>query len=329
MGIKEPLISILIPLYNVETFVEKCLNSLFENTIIKDCEVIICNDGSTDSSFEIVKKICDLHSDLNVVLIDNEKNQGLPKTRQILLDAAKGKYIICVDSDDYVEKNYLESLYNCAETNSADITSCNGRYENVDGSFICMQNMKFGETPLETVCDILLNKNYGYVWSRLIRRDFILQNNISWNPAITIYEDFVIIIKVLLANPKCAYVDECLYHYIKRSNSMVSLFFTERLFEKHFVAFQELERLFNPIKSKDLERAFLFRKLIIRYNVLFKSAKSVMKKNFRIFPETNKVLDDPIVKYSKVKILLMKLQSKSKFLSYTLICIYRFFKKVK
>ena len=109
-----PKVSVLIPVYNVRDYVERCLRSVFNNTIIQDCEIIIVNDCSTDDSEKIIIDLIQEYSQLNIQFLKHDCNKGLAATRNTAFLLAKGEYIICVDSDDWIENNYLEELYNKA-----------------------------------------------------------------------------------------------------------------------------------------------------------------------------------------------------------------------
>ena len=114
---EEIKISIIVPVYNVEKHIEKCLDSILEQTL-KEIELIVINDGSTDNSLKKIKKY---KEDKRIIII-NKKNEGLTKTRNIGFKIAKGKYIYNMDSDDYLESNKaLEKLYNKIEKDDLDI----------------------------------------------------------------------------------------------------------------------------------------------------------------------------------------------------------------
>ena len=116
-------ISVLIPVYNVEQYIEKCAESLFKNTIANECEFIFTNDGSTDSSIQRLNTLIEKFPELknNIVVLQHEKNMGLGATRNTGFDNAKGKYIICTDSDDWVEPDYLEKLFETAEKDASSL----------------------------------------------------------------------------------------------------------------------------------------------------------------------------------------------------------------
>lgn len=117
---KRPLVSVLIPVYNVEKYLRKCLDSVLSQTLV-DIEVVCINDGSTDASLQILNEY--QKRDRRVVVISKE-NGGLPSARNAALDVAKGRYVGFVDSDDFVEKNMFEKLYQTAVEHQSDIVIC-------------------------------------------------------------------------------------------------------------------------------------------------------------------------------------------------------------
>ena len=123
------LISIIVPVYNVELYIEKCINSLI-NQSYKDIEIILVDDGSTDSSGDI----CDHFSSLDKrITVIHKKNGGLSDARNVALDVAKGKYVTFVDSDDYIKENYIEYLYYLLNKYNSDISICEFDYMNESG----------------------------------------------------------------------------------------------------------------------------------------------------------------------------------------------------
>ena len=108
-----PRLSIIVPIYNVEKYLPRCIESILNQTF-KDFELILVNDGSTDSSYEILKEYENKYDNFRVI---NQKNGGLSAAKNAGIKIAKGEYIAFLDSDDYLDKNFLETLYNMAVNN--------------------------------------------------------------------------------------------------------------------------------------------------------------------------------------------------------------------
>ena len=135
-----PKVSIIIPVFNVENYLERCLKSVIAQTF-KDIEIIIINDGSIDKSLEICKKFAE--SDKRIILI-NQKNSGVSAARNTGIDIATGKYLSFVDSDDFITPDMIEFLLTNLEEHDADISSC--------GMYDCyIQNNKIQEKTLSII----------------------------------------------------------------------------------------------------------------------------------------------------------------------------------
>ena len=117
---KTPLVSVLIPVYNVEKYLSRCLDSLINQTLT-DIEIICVNDGSTDDSLKILRQYQE--KDNRIVIVD-KKNGGLPSARNAGLDRARGQYVGFVDSDDYVEPSMFETLYKTAKKKNSEVVIC-------------------------------------------------------------------------------------------------------------------------------------------------------------------------------------------------------------
>ena len=117
---RRPIVSVLVPVYNVEKYLPRCLESILQQTL-SDIEVICVNDGSTDQSAQILENYAEI--DKRIIVITKE-NGGLPSARNAALNKACGKYIGFVDSDDYIQPDMFEKLVNTAEKKSSDIVIC-------------------------------------------------------------------------------------------------------------------------------------------------------------------------------------------------------------
>ena len=125
-------ISVIVPVYNVEKFIKRCLDSIINQTT-KDLEIILVNDGSTDNS----GKICDEYAKLdNRITVIHKENGGISSARNIGLDVATGEWIAFVDSDDYIEKDMYEVLYKTAIEKNVDICACFFKYLTVDNKIL-------------------------------------------------------------------------------------------------------------------------------------------------------------------------------------------------
>ena len=213
---EEDLISVIIPVYQVEKYIERCLKSVINQTY-NNIEIVLIDDGSKDQS----GKICDEYAkrDKRIIVI-HKKNEGVSITRNVGLDNAHGNYITFVDSDDYVDEKYIENLYRQAKINNADI-SITGTQDFKD-DFERIIKFRPYESVLnkEKAIKELLSEKYFtcVIWGKLYKRE--LWNNIKFNPQTKIAEDFEVIY-LLLKKANIVSIDttDLLYFYRIRPDS--------------------------------------------------------------------------------------------------------------
>lgn len=210
------LITVIVPVYNVEKYLRKCVDSILAQTY-QNLEIILVDDGSKDHS----GSICDEYAaqDERIVVIHKE-NGGLSDARNVALDIAKGTYITCVDSDDYLAEDYVEYLYLLLINNSADISICSYKKIYDDGQLDdCQENLHVfnDEEALEEL--LYQRKIVPSAWCKLYRRE--LFEGIRY-PKGMYYEDFAIIYK-LLSKCKKVVMGECQkYYYLQRQDSIMN-----------------------------------------------------------------------------------------------------------
>ena len=247
----QPKISVLIPVYNVEKYIERCIRSLLANTVIKDCEVIIVDDCSPDNSIEIVKNILKEVSDLKekFILCSHDCNRGLAAARNTALLQAHGKYIICVDSDDWVEKDYLEQLYNCAEKNNADVVMCNLIKETKGSSEIIIEKARSNNY----VMDLLMGNLHGWLPEKLIKLSFLREHNINWIEGLNMCEDLLIMTKVFYFAKKIIHLDKALYHYDCTNESSLSASLNENKINQLINVVKEIENFLPETYKEEIK----------------------------------------------------------------------------
>lgn len=203
-----PKVSVTIPVYNTSIYLRQCLDSLCSQTL-REIEFIIVNDGSTDSS----GKICDEYSKMDSrIKVIHQNNSGLASARETGLKNATGEYIIVCDSDDWVEIDMYERLYNYANSKDADIVVC-GYYTEYQDDRQSSSFTIFKEKN-EIVDNIdLLFRGSGASWAKLVRRSLFIKNDIHYEPGINLSEDSLIVYKLMLTNPKVVQIPQPLYHY--------------------------------------------------------------------------------------------------------------------
>ncbi len=206
-------LSIIVPVYNVEKYLERCLESLVNQTI-KEYEIIIVVDGSTDNSIKIVKKYKEKYS--NLIKYVETENRGLSAARNYGIDLAKGEYIGFVDSDDYVATDMYEKLYNCAKDNNYDVVVCD--YCKITDEK--QKEVKLEITSNSTLDEIVVNSR-PYACNKIFKKNIFKKYNLKF-PEGLIFEDICTVYPLLMRSKQIGYVNESMYFYCyNRSGSIM------------------------------------------------------------------------------------------------------------
>lgn len=257
-----PKFSIIIPVYNVEKYLKKCLDSVFNQTY-KDYEVIVVNDGTKDSSMDIVK-------DYNVKVI-NQKNQGLSAARNAGVKVATGDYLIFLDSDDYWEKNLLKELSKSLKNNPDLVRfQINEVYE--DGRVIPYQEESF--TNLSGPDAFKKIVKYHFVenaWCYAISKKYYLENKFEFKTG-TIHEDFGLIPLIIMKAKKVNSINYLGYNYLQRQGSIMSNKNYEKTKKKVADMYLHYNYLIEEINKLDVDttifKSFIANSLILKITEL-------------------------------------------------------------
>lgn len=226
----DDLVSIVVPIYNVELYLEKCLESLI-NQSYSNLEIILVNDGSTDNCLEICKKYKE--KDDRIIVIDKE-NGGLSDARNCGLHKCRGKYVCFIDSDDYINKNYVECLHKAIELNDSDISICKYRMvtdnedNNEDVYYSSDMITNYDGKDLTKIIYSDKGKDISFVaWNKLYRVELFKKNNITY-PKGKIHEDTQTTFKLIYYSSKISVYNEVLYYYRIRNNSIINQKYTKK-----------------------------------------------------------------------------------------------------
>lgn len=219
-------ISCIVPIYNVEIYLRKCIDSILAQTF-KDFELILVDDGGTDKCPEICDEYQRIDSRIRVI---HKKNGGLSDARNAGIEIASGKYLIFIDSDDYIDKNMFEILYNLNEKNGTKISACDKAfvYENTGkieyGDETCKEYVYDSENMFKLMVDFY--KRVGMeMWNKLYNAE--LFDNVRF-PKGKIFEDQATQYKLIFQTDAVSYINKSLYFYLKRSNSITTQKYTDR-----------------------------------------------------------------------------------------------------
>lgn len=205
-------VSVIVPFYNVENYIEKCLETLVNQTL-EDIEIILVNDGSKDRSKIIVDKFLKQYPE-KIVYLEKE-NGGLSDARNYGIPYAKGEYIAFLDSDDYVEKNMYEEMYELAKRENSDMVQCNFYWEYPDKNKRKIADLKEYSGKKE-----MLVKTRVEAWNKLIRREILIRNSEIRFPKGLRYEDVEFTYKLVPYVEKVSILNKPFIHYIQRGNSI-------------------------------------------------------------------------------------------------------------
>lgn len=282
-----PSISIIIPVYNVERYLRKCLDSIIRQSYT-DWECWIVDDGSTDASKDICDEYALIESRFKVV---HKENGGLSSARQCGMDHCTAPYIAIVDSDDWVDADYLSSMMNVVLETGSEIVMCD-YYSNNGDEQRYVKNAPTNMLPTTVQIETLGRKIHAGLWCKLFKRSLFEVNNIKW-PEYSYYEDMFIFISVLQYAKKITYLPSATYHYRYNPQSYTNdSDFCRRLqMYKEFVTnMDSLNKLYHLDSKTDIAEAldncinFSKRHLILRYYDRAKDIKPLLK----FFPQSMK-----------------------------------------
>ena len=181
-------ISVIVPIYNVETYVKDCLESII-NQPFKDIEIICIDDCSTDNSMVVVESFA--KKDSRIKILKHKENRGQSAARNTGMEIASGKYIAFIDSDDTIERDYFINLYEAAEKSGADVTECGYKMVSKNKPVSCHS---FHNGIYYNFDNILPRIKKCFVWIRLWRSDFLKKNSLQFYNGIY-FEDILFVIQ--------------------------------------------------------------------------------------------------------------------------------------
>ena len=289
-------VSVIVPVYNVEKYLEKCLDSLVNQTL-KDIEIIVVNDGTKDNSQEIIDKYAKKYPKKVKGFI--KENGGQSSARNYGLEYAKGEYIGFVDSDDYVELDMFEKLYNKAKEDDFDISICNLNfvYEDTDDKKEFSINMNSDLTDKESLRKHMINI-YPVVWNKIYKKSLFETSKLMFKEKVW-FEDVDFLYKLVPYVKSVGVIDDYLYNYLQRQGS-VTITFDKRLYNyvenlNGIVDFYK-EKDFYDYYKKELEYVYVrylfatFLKRAAKYNdeEFYKAVDCAVENVSNTFPKFRK-----------------------------------------
>lgn len=228
---EDALVSIVIPVYNVEAYIEKCLRSILQQSYI-NLEIIVVNDGSPDNSEEIIERLAATDSRIKYL---KKENGGLSSARNAGIDTALGKYICFVDSDDWIDENFVRIMVRTMEEDGSDIAVCNMTYIYSDGQIKKRTpeiTSDYTVTNVEALRDLFNGQKFKFHAQNKVYRSSLFKNTGIRYALGKIYEDVFTTYKLFFEAKKISYISENLYFYLQnRPGSILQTRFNRNRFD--------------------------------------------------------------------------------------------------
>lgn len=279
-------VSVIIPVYNVEKYIEKCACSLFQQTL-EDVEYIFVDDCSSDRSIELLSEVLKSFPTRvpYVKIIRNEENRQVAYTRTIGMKSATGEYMIHCDPDDYMDVEYLETMYNTAISTGSDIVASN-YYRVSDGNKILVKNKYYSQFPQECIKNIYRCYFFPSLCSHMVKTSLFTEYDIYPCDGINSGEDLNVLLRVFHYAKKLAYVDKAYYYYVNHKSSLIHqdpmiLWNNIRKNLKYIIDF------FEGTKDKDYTIMLNYIKFV-KKSILLSANPPMIKLWYNLYPECRK-----------------------------------------
>ena len=282
-----PKISVIIPIYNVEKYIERCARSLMEQTL-DDVEYIFVDDCTPDHSVEILQCVLTDYPDRrnDVKVIHHSTNMGSATVRNTGLKNASGEYVICCDSDDWVDSDAYEAMYLKAEETDADIVATDF-YEEFSGhSVLCRQ--PYPDDSIACVKKMLEGTLHWGTWNKWGGRELYEKNSIHFPDGVNMWEDVLTTIPLIYNARKITYLPKGYYHYVQYNSGAYTKVMSAASLNNLVTAIDMLSDYFRMTKSMSLfEDSFCYMKLTAKLNLLINSRGNQQKEWAKLYPEAN------------------------------------------
>lgn len=282
-------VSIIIPAYNIEKYIERSILSCIQQSF-KNIEIIVINDASTDNTLQIINKM--KVKDNRIKVINKKKNQGCIEARKSGFEIAKGEYIMFVDGDDYIDDiEAIDILYKNAKKKNYDIV-CYKFFVEDKSDKVKAWKTEFIFNDDDNMLDLLFQRKINYsLWSKFIRKEFIKENRIEFPRNFSYGEDVAFSYSLAMYNPRFIILNEYLYNYCRRSDSLDS-----SINEKTY----EITKALQFIKEQ-LQKNNLYYKYKEEFDYLSFIQAYYIRKDY-IFRNKNKISKDIYKSWKNLKI---------------------------
>lgn len=300
---KNDMISIIIPIYNVEKYLEKCLDSILNQTY-KNLEIILIDDGSTDNSPNICNSYCEKDKRIKII---HKNNEGVSSARNKGIELSKGKYIVFIDSDDYVSNEHIEVLYDCIISNNVDLVISNLIDISEDGIILNNEEKEsFLMNKDQCLKELLSEDNFYHLCCGNIYRKDLLEK-IRFNCKYRIAEDLDFLYRYIKQINSAYFLSKNTYYYLKREGSATNSIYSEKWNDElkicNFIISEmvELENNFHKYAKRKYIRLNINQAYRFKLN---KNQTKILKNNIKIYKNemfNSKLFDNK----EKLKIFLL------------------------
>ena len=315
-------VCIIVPIYNVSKFIERCARSLFEQTF-EDIQYIFVNDCTPDNSIEILERVIVDYPDRkeDIKIINHKVNCGIGTTRETGLAYANSEYFLFVDSDDYVDVNMVELMYNKAIEESADIVICNMMMTWGRG-LMKIAHQHYSPNNIEYTKLLLSGKTMCGLVNKLIKLTVYQRDNMFSIANINMGEDYALSSQLAYYANKIAKVDLPLYHYVQLNNYSYTKTFSKKSIDDLICALNVLNEFFTNISDKKIYEVSLLEGQLNKKILMLTEANPKHRKEIaELFSETNSVLST--VRLTIVERITITLANKEMFICLNVfLCLY-------
>ena len=285
-------VSVIIPVYNAEKYFERCVCSLFEQTL-DNMEYVFVNDCSPDNSLEILYQLMEQypHRVPQVKIINHETNQGEANSRNTGLMHVTGKYVGWVDNDDWVDKEMFAALYQQAEVSNSDIVWCDLYVCHNEPKGLVLNRQLHDEDNIALVRGILYGRLHGFVWNSIAKRQLYIDYSIFFTPDVNLMEDKFVSIQLRFYAQKCTYLP-CAYYYHNKMNEKSITMSPDNFTKNAKNGLKTMRSIFSFLETNDkgidFSQDFVHAKLVFKDYYLHSFTSEGFMIWQMVYPEANK-----------------------------------------
>ena len=249
---KEPLISILVPVYNAEVYLAGLIEQVRQQTLT-NWEMIMINDGSTDQSGKLCDQFASHDERIKVI---HQSNQGISNTRNNLLEKARGTYLVFIDADDRFNEQLLEKMVQQIQEFEADIAVCgfyevkelSGRIKQREEKIFYLKDVVKVNELQNYIMFFINSGTFNPLWNKIYKREIIQRYRIRFPKHLTTGEDFIFNLNYFKHVQKISFFNEALYDYLRRQNDSITYQYIDQMYEKGLEIHEQLEQFLKQMK---------------------------------------------------------------------------------